>query len=136
MLLFQYTTVQPGETLSLELRSQDQVNNSREAVWSLQGPQGETVSQRIHARESVSADLKTLLLCFQTLDGLPANNETYNYRIPTVQTLFGVKDVPVSKCSVFVENNGIEGDFSLDFSLPGTLVRMLSIQCVCMCVHT
>lgn len=36
--------VQPGELLPISLFATDQFNNSREAVWSLQTPDGESVS--------------------------------------------------------------------------------------------
>ena len=43
-LPLQYTLVQPGESLAISLLAKDQVNNSREAVWSLEAPNQEVVS--------------------------------------------------------------------------------------------
>lgn len=39
----QHETVQPGERLPLIITVRDQVNNSREAIWSLDGPHGDSV---------------------------------------------------------------------------------------------
>jgi hypothetical protein len=39
----QHGTVQPGERLPLTITVRDQVNNSREAIWSLDGPHGDSV---------------------------------------------------------------------------------------------
>ena len=44
MHAFQYTLVQPGETLPINLLAVDQVGNSREAVWSLEAPMQAAVS--------------------------------------------------------------------------------------------
>ena len=44
IIVLQYTLVQPGETLPINLLAIDQVGNSREAVWSLEAPQQEAVS--------------------------------------------------------------------------------------------
>ena len=44
MIILQYTLVQPGETLPINLLAIDQVGNSREAVWSLEAPQQAAVS--------------------------------------------------------------------------------------------
>ena len=40
----QHTLVQPGESLAISLLALDQVNNSREAVWSLEAPNQDVVS--------------------------------------------------------------------------------------------
>lgn len=37
-LCFKYELVQSGELLSIDLLASDEVNNSREAVWSLESP--------------------------------------------------------------------------------------------------
>ena len=39
----QHEIVQPGERLPLIITVRDQVNNSREAIWSLDGPHGDSV---------------------------------------------------------------------------------------------
>lgn len=39
----QYHVVQPGERLPLTVTVKDQVNNSREAIWNLAGPHGNSV---------------------------------------------------------------------------------------------
>lgn len=44
LLVSQFTRVQPGEILPIDLQALDQVNNSREAVWSLESPESMTVS--------------------------------------------------------------------------------------------
>ena len=43
-LFVQHYLVQPGESLAISLLALDQVNNSREAVWSLEAPNQEVVS--------------------------------------------------------------------------------------------
>ena len=48
MIVLQYTLVQPGETLPINLLAIDQVGNSREAVWSLEAPAQEAVSHSTH----------------------------------------------------------------------------------------
>ena len=46
-LLRQHQLVQPGESLAIDLLARDQVNNSREAVWSLEAPNQEVVSSSL-----------------------------------------------------------------------------------------
>ena len=40
----QYTMVQPGEEVPINLLTTDQLNNSREAIFSLEGPHGQDVN--------------------------------------------------------------------------------------------
>ncbi|XP_019851702.1 PREDICTED: uncharacterized protein LOC109581757 [Amphimedon queenslandica] len=56
-----FNTVQPGEYLSITLFATDQLNNSREAVWSLNSPDQDT-----------------------QLDALSANNDTFIYTVPAL----------------------------------------------------
>lgn len=39
----QYSLVQSGESIAIDLLATDQINNSREAVWSLESPDQSTV---------------------------------------------------------------------------------------------
>lgn len=43
----QYKTVQSDEILSITILASDQVNNSREAVWVLESPNGSTVNNTL-----------------------------------------------------------------------------------------
>ncbi len=46
-LFLQFEYVQPGETLQISLLATDQVENSREAVWSLEAPSSTAVSHYV-----------------------------------------------------------------------------------------
>lgn len=41
----QYTLVQPGEIVGINLLVTDQLNNNREGIYSVKGPQGEDVME-------------------------------------------------------------------------------------------
>lgn len=96
----EHLLVQPGEVLPINLLATDQVNNSREAVWSLEAP-------------AQAANL----------DALSANNDTYLYTVPEADDLLdrdGMEQVP----------QNFSTNFTLNFSLLRTLgsISTLGLQ--------
>ena len=59
----QYKLVQPGESLAISLLARDQVNNSREAVWSLEAPNQDVVSVLMHVRTCMGSVLMHVGSC-------------------------------------------------------------------------
>ncbi|CAI7990699.1 hypothetical protein GBAR_LOCUS524 [Geodia barretti] len=99
-----YTTVQPGESLAIGLLARDQVNNAREAVWSLEAPNQDV-----------------------NLDALSANRDTYVYAVPCAPCL-NHTDVTECSCSDGPPaqdgeggGGGEDGEFSDDFT---SLIRL------------
>ena len=60
--VLQYTLVQPGETLPINLLAIDQVGNSREAVWSLEAPRQDAVSHT-YQEPYISSNIIQWALC-------------------------------------------------------------------------
>ena len=71
-----YSKVQPGETLQINLLATDQVDNSREAVWSLEAPNQQAVCDNtlfilnIHSLTSSSFN-RILMLSLPTMIATP-----------------------------------------------------------------
>lgn len=131
----QQVTVQPGERLPLTITVRDQVNNSREAIWSLDGPHGNSVWHSL-----LGLTDKSKINCnenlLQFLDGISTTNEVYFYSVPDLKSLVLGGEVG-EKCSSEVVQRKIGdtnfvGNFNLTFTLPGTLVclSIIVLRCV------
>lgn len=79
----------------------------------------------------IDACTKFHIHVFQVVDGLSADNDTYRYIVPAIQSLLG----EAGSCNA--SHSVRTGVFSLIFSLPGTLVSTLYVNyCRCWSLST
>ena len=85
IVFVQHIFVQPGEMVILNLLATDQLNNRREAIFALQGPQGEDVTKYICTYLDTFQNECTVpfrLLFFQATTHTVIPSNTYNMQLP------------------------------------------------------
>ncbi len=121
--------MQPGELLDINLLATDQINNSREAIWSLQSPgqdpvrcsynkpQTKTISsyiisgQHLYLYVFVYVGLPSFFSPPQNLDALSSNNDTYVYTVPAASSLPDVVTVATSTTDAPSNSPGTTPEF-------------------------
>ena len=112
------STVAFGEQVSFRLSSEDELNNFREAVWSVTAPLEPQVSPSPHWLTLALVSI-FLLFVFQPLGSLSSNNSRYVYSVPDKLSL-------VEKAGVSFENGSEE--ITAKFTLLQSLVSEIQFQ--------